>query len=61
MQGKFEVGMWIEALKKGKHPYLIAQILKMNKSGDEFEIQFEDGTILSERLSCVNSAHLVFA
>jgi pre-mRNA-processing factor SLU7 len=44
-QGKFEVGMWIEALKKGKHPYLIAQILKMNKSGDEFEIKFEDGTI----------------
>ena len=44
-QGKFELGMWVEALKKAKQPYLVAQIIKIAKKGEEFDLKFEDGTI----------------
>jgi hypothetical protein len=40
----FEVGMWIEALKKNKRPYLIAQIIKAasDKKGRFYDLQYED-------------------
>ena len=43
----FEVGMWIEALKKNKRPYLIAQIIKAasDKKGRFYDLQYEDGYI----------------
>ena len=44
-QGKLELGMWVEALKKGKQPYLVAQIVKIAKKGIEFDLKFEDGTL----------------
>lgn len=44
-KGKFEVGMWVEALKNGKQPYQICQIIKLKKKKKEFDIKFEDGTV----------------
>mmetsp|Transcript_20996 Transcript_20996/g.31106 ORF Transcript_20996/g.31106 Transcript_20996/m.31106 type:complete len:632 (-) Transcript_20996:2541-4436(-) len=44
-KGKFEVGMWVEGLKKGKLPYRVCQIVKISKKGKEFDIKFEDGTL----------------
>ncbi|KAL3759464.1 hypothetical protein ACHAWU_000763 [Discostella pseudostelligera] len=43
----FEMGMWIEALKKNKKPYLIAQIVKVSdKKGQKyFDLKYEDGYI----------------
>ena len=43
----FEVGMWIEALKKNKRPYLIAQIIKAasDKKGSIYDLKYEDGYI----------------
>lgn len=43
----FEVGMWIEALKKNKRPYLIAQIIKAasDKKGGIYDLKYEDGYI----------------
>ena len=45
----FEVGMWIEALKKNKKPYLIAQIIKVaDKKGQKyFDLKYDDGYIES--------------
>jgi pre-mRNA-processing factor SLU7 len=44
-EGKFELGMWVEALKNGKQPYQICQIVKIAKKGKEFDLKFEDGTL----------------
>eukprot|EP00970_Alexandrium_tamarense_P015723 scaffold5437_cov180-Alexandrium_tamarense.AAC.1 len=41
----FELGMWIEALKKNKKPYLIAQIVKISDKGKCFDLKYEDGYI----------------
>ena len=41
----FELGMWIEALKKNKKPYLIAQIVKISEKGKCFDLKYEDGKI----------------
>ncbi|KAL7543549.1 hypothetical protein ACHAXR_012835 [Thalassiosira sp. AJA248-18] len=41
----FELGMWIEALKKNKKPYLIAQIVKISDKGKSFDLKYEDGYI----------------
>ena len=41
----FELGMWIEALKKNKKPYLIAQIVKISDKGKCFDLKYEDGKI----------------
>ena len=41
----FEIGMWIEALRKNKKPYLIAQIVKITDKGRSFDLKYEDGYI----------------
>ena len=41
----FELGMWIEALKKNKKPYLISQIVKISEKGKCFDLKYEDGKI----------------
>ncbi|KAL7544676.1 hypothetical protein ACHAWF_008044 [Thalassiosira exigua] len=41
----FEPGMWIEALKKGRKPYLIAQIVGTSDGGKSFDLKYEDGYI----------------
>ena len=41
----FENGMWIEALRKNKKPYLIAQIVKISDKGRSFDLKYEDGYI----------------
>ncbi|KAL9191586.1 hypothetical protein ACHAXT_001292 [Thalassiosira profunda] len=41
----FELGMWIEALRKNKKPYLIAQIVKVSDKGRSFDLKYEDGSI----------------
>ena len=43
----FETGMWIEALKKNKRPYLIAQILRAStdKWGEVYDLKYEDGYV----------------
>eukprot|EP00519_Triparma_laevis_P007417 CAMPEP_0182508682 /NCGR_PEP_ID=MMETSP1321-20130603/25476_1 /TAXON_ID=91990 /ORGANISM="Bolidomonas sp., Strain RCC1657" /LENGTH=482 /DNA_ID=CAMNT_0024714795 /DNA_START=74 /DNA_END=1519 /DNA_ORIENTATION=- len=43
----FEVNMWVEALKKNKRPYLMAQVLKVSKRG-ELDLKYEDGTFESQ-------------
>lgn len=44
-KGKFEAGMWVEALKNNKGPYRICQIIKIAKKGTQFDLKYEDGTI----------------
>lgn len=41
----FESGMWIEALRKNRKPYLIAQIVKVGSRGKSFDLKYEDGYI----------------
>ena len=41
----FEVGMWIEALKKNRKPYLIAQIVRVSDKGRSFDLKYEDGQV----------------
>ncbi|KAL3822068.1 hypothetical protein ACHAXA_000136 [Cyclostephanos tholiformis] len=43
----FETGMWIEALRKNKRPYLIAQIVRssMDKRGKVYDLKYEDGYV----------------
>ena len=43
--GKFKAGMWVEALKKGRKPYLICQITKIRKKGTVFDLAYDDGTV----------------
>lgn len=43
--GLFELGMWIEALRKNKKPYLIAQVVKISEKGKSFDLKYEDGYI----------------
>ena len=40
----FEVGMWVEALKKNKRPYLMAKVLKATKD-NYLDLEFEDGVV----------------
>jgi pre-mRNA-processing factor SLU7 len=42
---KFNVGMWVEALKKGKKPYVICQIIRIAKKGTVFDLRYEDGQV----------------
>jgi pre-mRNA-processing factor SLU7 len=44
-KGKFEAGMWVEALKNNKGPYKICQIVKIAKKGTQFDLKYDDGTI----------------
>lgn len=44
-KGLFEVGMWVEAMKHGKGPYKICQIVNLAKKGTVFDLQYEDGTV----------------
>lgn len=40
-EGVFQVGQWVEALKNNKPPYLICQIIKIDRS--MHDLKFEDG------------------
>ena len=42
---RFQVGMWIEALKKGKRPYVICQIIRIANKGTLFDLRYEDGYV----------------
>lgn len=42
---QFEVGMWVEAMRHGKGPYRICQIVKIAKKGTLFDLKYEDGTL----------------
>lgn len=44
-KGKFEVGMWVEAMRHGKGPYRICQIVKIAKKGTVYDLKYEDGTL----------------
>mmetsp|Transcript_32548 Transcript_32548/g.79003 ORF Transcript_32548/g.79003 Transcript_32548/m.79003 type:complete len:641 (-) Transcript_32548:26-1948(-) len=44
-RGKFEAGMWVEAMRNNKGPYRICQIVKIAKKGTQFDLKYEDGTI----------------
>jgi Pre-mRNA splicing Prp18-interacting factor. len=44
-RNKFRVGMWVEALKKNRKPYMICQIIKISKKGTVFDVRYEDGTM----------------
>lgn len=39
------LGMWVEALKKNRRPYVMCQIVKIAKNGTLYDLKFEDGTI----------------
>ena len=39
----FELGMFCEALRKGRKPYLIVQIVKVYGRGRSFDLKHEDG------------------
>jgi pre-mRNA-processing factor SLU7 len=43
----FETGMWIEALRRNKRPYLIAQIVRAStdKRGEVYDLKYEDGHV----------------
>jgi pre-mRNA-processing factor SLU7 len=43
--GKFRAGMWVEALRRGRRPYLICQITKIRKKGTVFDLAYDDGTV----------------
>eukprot|EP00551_Chaetoceros_affinis_P004233 CAMPEP_0203663270 /NCGR_PEP_ID=MMETSP0090-20130426/914_1 /ASSEMBLY_ACC=CAM_ASM_001088 /TAXON_ID=426623 /ORGANISM="Chaetoceros affinis, Strain CCMP159" /LENGTH=617 /DNA_ID=CAMNT_0050526155 /DNA_START=241 /DNA_END=2094 /DNA_ORIENTATION=+ len=42
---KFCVGMWVEAMKKNRRPYMICQIVRIAKKGTVFDLKFEDGSM----------------
>lgn len=44
-ENRFNVGMWAESLRYNKKPYLICQIIKMNKNGTIFDLKYDDGVI----------------
>lgn len=44
-KNQFEVGMWVEAMRHGKGPYRICQIVKMAKKGTVFDLKYDDGTL----------------
>ncbi|CAJ1936591.1 unnamed protein product [Cylindrotheca closterium] len=44
-KGKFEAGMWVEAMRNNKGPYRICQIVKIAKKGTQFDLKYEDGKI----------------
>ncbi|KAL3926745.1 MAG: hypothetical protein SGBAC_013350 [Bacillariaceae sp.] len=44
-KGRFEAGMWVEAMRNNKGPYRICQIVKIAKKGTQFDLKYEDGTI----------------
>ena len=43
-KNKFQVGMWVEALKKDRKPYMICQILRIANKGTVFDVKYEDNT-----------------
>ena len=42
---KWKKGMWIEALKHNKLPYMICQITKYDKKNHLFDLKYEDGSV----------------
>eukprot|EP00979_Chaetoceros_neogracilis_P012442 scaffold3310_cov283-Chaetoceros_neogracile.AAC.24 len=47
-QNKFQVGMWVEALKKNRKPYSICQIVRIANKGTVFDLKYEDGGLESD-------------
>eukprot|EP00978_Attheya_sp_CCMP212_P017351 scaffold46163_cov31-Attheya_sp.AAC.1 len=47
--GKLQVGMWVEALRKNRKPYLMCRIVRMDKHGAEFDLEYEDGSVERKR------------
>lgn len=41
-KNRFQVGMWIEALKNGKRPYRTCQIIKIAEKGTIFDLRYDD-------------------
>lgn len=41
---QFQVGMWVEALKRNRKPYRMCKIVKIAKKGKEFDLEYDDGT-----------------
>jgi pre-mRNA-processing factor SLU7 len=44
-KGKFQVGMWVEAMKVGKGAYKMCQITKISKKGKVFDLKYEDESV----------------
>lgn len=44
-ENRFSVGMWAEALRHNKKPYLICQIIKVSKNRTVFDLKYDDGII----------------
>lgn len=44
-EGKLKKGMWVEALKKNKKPYLICKVVKVYKKKSEYDLEYEDGFV----------------
>merc|ERR1740124_1893530 len=42
MEGKLTVGMWVEAKKRNRSPYLICKIIRIAKKGTLFDLQYDD-------------------
>lgn len=45
IKNAFVVGQWVEALKKGKLPYRICQVVSLYNNGRELDLKYEDGTV----------------
>ena len=41
-RGRLRLGMWVEALRKGRRPYRICQITKVGRNGTEFDLKYDD-------------------
>ena len=44
-RNKFQVGMWVEGLKKNRKPYSICQITRIANKGTVFDLKYEDGSL----------------
>lgn len=42
---RFSKGQWVEALKKKKKPFRIAQVIQVHANKNLYDLQFEDGTV----------------
>lgn len=42
---RFQVGMWVEGMKRNRRPYVICQITRIAKKGTVFDLKYEDGTV----------------
>jgi len=47
-RNKFQVGMWVEGLKKNRKPYSICQITRIANKGTVFDLKYEDGSLETE-------------